>query len=72
MKGVVHIGLEGSQGIAETKKHYGWLIEPERGGEGRLPLVFWADEDIVVSPPDIEFGENFAVFQFIYQLRDEG
>ena len=35
-------------------------------------MVFWSDEDVVISPLDVEFGEEFAVLEFIYQLRDEG
>ena len=69
---MVHIGLEGGQRVAESEEHDGWLKEPKRGGKGHLPSVFWADEDIVVPPSDIEFCEDFAVFQPIYQLRDEG
>ena len=63
---MVHVGLEGGRRIAESEEHNGWLIEPKRGGEGCLPSVFQSDEDVVVSPSDVEFGEDFAVFEFIH------
>ena len=72
MEGMVHVGLEGGQGVAESKKHNGWFIESKRGGEGRLPTVFQLDEDIVIAPSDVELGEDFAVFEFVHQLRYEG
>ena len=69
---MVHIGLEGGRRVAESKEHHGRLIEPKRGREGRLPSVLRSDEDVVISPSDVEFGEDLAVLEFIYQLRDEG
>ena len=35
-------------------------------------MVFRSDEDVVISPSDIEFGEDFAILKFVYQLRYEG
>ena len=72
MEGVVHIGLEGGWGVAESKEHNCGFIERKRGGEGCFLMVFWSDEDIIISPTDIEFGEDFAVLQLIYQFRNEG
>ena len=57
---MVHVCLEGGGGVAKSEEHYCGLIEAEGGGEGRLPAVFWVDEDVVVSPADVEFGEDFA------------
>ena len=63
---MVHIGLEGGWGVAKSEEHDGQFIEPKRGGEGGFPAVFRSDEDVIVSPADIEFGEDFAIFQFIH------
>ena len=65
---MVHVGLEGGQQVAESKEHNGWLIEPKGGGEGCLPAILWSDEDVVISPSDIKFGEDFAVFELVYQF----
>ena len=69
---MVHVGLEGGRRVAESKKPYGWLIESKGGGEGHFPAVFRLNKDVVISPSDVKFGENLAVFEFVYQLRNEG
>ena len=61
-EGMVHVGLESGWGVAESKEHNGWLEDSKRGGESCLPPVFWADENVVVSPVDVEFGKDFTVF----------
>ena len=58
---MVHIGLEGGQGVAESKEHDSWFEKSEQGGEGGFPVVFWPNEDVVVSPSDVEFCKDFAV-----------
>ena len=63
---MVHVGLEGGWGIAKSKEHDSGFEESKRGGEGSLPAVFQVDKDVVVSPSDIKFGENFAVLEFVY------
>ena len=63
---MVHVGLESGWRVAEFKEHNGWLVESERCGEGRLPSVFWSDQDVIISPSDVEFCEEFAIFEFIY------
>ena len=55
---VVHHCLECGQGIAESKKHDGGFVEATRGFECCFPLITIFDADIVVSPSDIELGEN--------------
>ena len=68
---MVHVGLEGGGGVAKAEEHYGGFVEPEGGGESHLPSVFGVDEDIIVPPSDIKLGEDFAVLEFIYDLRYE-
>ena len=60
-KGVVHETLEGSGGIGESKEHHGWFKESLVGNEGGFPLVSVFDPYIVVSPPNIEFGEDLDI-----------
>ena len=63
---MVHIGLEGGWGVAESEEHDSWLVEPEGGGEGGFLAVFQLDEDVIVSPANIEFCEDFAILEFIH------
>ena len=42
------------------------------GDEGCLPLVTIFDSYVVVSPANIELGEDFGISQFIYEIGDEG
>ena len=41
------------------------------GNKSCLPLVTIFDSHVVVSPANIEFGEDFGISQFIYEIRDE-
>ena len=41
------------------------------GNKSCLPLVTIFDSHVVVSPVNIEFGENIGVSQFIYKIREE-
>ena len=34
--------------------------------------VLWMNEDIIVSPVDVELGENFAIFELIYEVGYKG
>ena len=70
-EGVVHEMLEGGGGVGEAEEHYGGFEEPLVGDEGGFPLVSVLDSHIVVSPPDIEFGEDLGVSQFVYEVGDE-
>ena len=69
---VVHERLESGRGVAEPKKHYGGFKETKRGDECHFPLIFLSDADIVITPSNIEFGEQCGVLHVIDQLRDEG
>ena len=69
---VVHERLKSRRSVAEPKKHYGGFKETKRGDERRFPLIFLSDADIVITPSNIEFGEQCGVLHVINQLRDEG
>ena len=42
------------------------------GDKGCLPLMAIFDLHIVVSPTNVEFGEDFGISQFVDKIRDEG
>ena len=71
MKGIIHEVLEGGRGISETKEHYGWFEESLMGDKGSFPLMFILDSDIIISPLDIKFGEDFCPLEFIDKIRNE-
>ena len=64
-KDVVDEGLERQRSIAETEKHDCGFIEAESSNECSLPLIFFADMNVVITPSDIEFGEEGGVFHVI-------
>ena len=64
-KDMVHEGLERRRSIAEAKKHNGGFIETEGSNECGLPLIFFMNMNIVITPSDIEFGEEGGVFHVI-------
>ena len=71
-KNVVHECLKGRRGVAESKKHYSGFKETKRGDERCFPLIFLSDANVVITPSNIEFGEQCGVLHIIDQLRDEG
>ena len=62
---MVHECLECRRSIAETEKHDCGFIEAEGSNEYGLPLIFFANANIVISPSDVEFGEEDGVFHVI-------
>ena len=60
-EGVVHETLEGGRGVGESEEHHRGFEKSFVSDEGRLPLVAILDADIVISPPNIEFGEDLGV-----------
>jgi hypothetical protein len=54
---VIHKTLEGSGTVAHAKKHDSRFKESMACFKGSLPLVFFSDPNVVVSPPDVEFTE---------------
>ena len=64
-KDMVHEGLECWRSIAEAKKHNGGFIETKGSNECGLPLIIFANMNIVITPSDVEFGEEGGVFHVI-------
>ena len=69
---VVHESLECGGGIGHPEEHYERLEESSVCGEGAFPLMSVLDSDVVVSPPDVEFSEEFSSLELINEVRDEG
>ena len=62
---MVHECLECRRSIAETEKHDCGFIEAEGSNECGLPLIFFVNVNIIISPSDIKFGEEGGVFHVI-------
>ena len=69
---VVHAGLEGGGSIAEPKEHESGFKESHGGDESGLPLIFFSDANVVISPMNVEFGEQGGFFHVINELGDQG
>ena len=41
------------------------------GDEGHFPLVSISDVDVVVSPSDVEFGEDPGIFHLVNEILDQ-
>ena len=71
-KDVVHESLEGGGSIAESKEHDGGFEASHGGDESGLPLIFLSDANVIISPTDVEFGEQGGFFHVIDEFRDQG
>ena len=69
---VVHEGLKGGGGITESKEHDSWFKESHGGDESGLPLIFLSDANVVISPMNVEFGEQGGFFHVVDEFRDQG
>ncbi|KAG6868036.1 hypothetical protein C0993_008122 [Termitomyces sp. T159_Od127] len=72
LEDVVHHCLEGGQAIGESKEHDKQFKQPLVGLEGSLPLISFLNVHIVVTPPNIKFGEIPCPLEVINELEDEG
>ena len=68
---VIHEGLERRRSVAKTEEHDGRFKESKRSYKSSLPLIFFANANIVESPPDVEFGEYSGVLHVVNQLWDQ-
>ena len=62
---MVHECLESWWSIAETKEHDSGLKEAEWGDECSLPLVFFSNVNVVITPSDVKLGEQCGIFHII-------
>src|SRR5882757_2797090 len=66
----IHHCLEGGRKVGETEEHDARLEQSFVGDECRFPLVAFFYANIVVSPSNVEFGEQARSLYFINQFRD--
>ena len=69
---MVHERLESRWFVAETKEHDGRFEESKRSDECSLPLVLFANADIVKSPSNVELRKYRGVFHVVDQFWDKG
>ena len=60
-EGIIHESLEDGGGVSESEEHDRRFEQSFVGDEGHLPLVTILDPYIVVSPMNVELGENFGI-----------
>src|SRR5258708_38847595 len=60
---VIHHGLEGGGGVAQSEEHDEWLKECSVHGRGCLPLISFFETDVVEAPVEVQGGEPFCVAQ---------
>ena len=70
-KGVIHELLEGGRGVGKTEEHYSWFEESLMSDESGFPLVSVFDLDIVISPPNVKFGEYLRPLEFINEIGNK-
>ena len=69
---MIHEGLNSWWSVAKTKEHDGGFIEAKGGDERCLPLILFFDANVVVTPTDIELGEQGRLLHVINQLQNKG
>ena len=69
---VVHKGLKGGGSVTESKEHDSGFKESHGGDESGFPLIFLSDANVVISPTNVEFGEQGGFFHVVNELRDQG
>ena len=68
---VIHEGLEGGGSVTESKEHDSGFKESHGGDESGLPLIFFLDANVVISPTNVKFGEQGGFFHVVNELRDQ-
>src|SRR6267154_3621752 len=65
---LVHVGLEGGWGVAETKEHDIGLEQPVSRRKGCFPAIVRMDAYVVITGPDVDLCEILG----IAELCNEG
>ena len=68
---MVHESLEGGGSVAEPKEHDGGFKESHGGDESGLPLILLSDANVVITPTNVEFGEQGGFFHVIDEFGDQ-
>ena len=67
----IHKCLECRRGTTESKKHYRWFEQPQRGNESGLPLIALLNSDVVISPSYVEFGKEGKLAKVVDEVGDK-
>ena len=62
---MIHECLESWWGITEAEKHDCGFIEAKWGDKHSLPLIFFPNANVIITPSHIEFGEKGGIFHVI-------
>ena len=62
---MIHECLEGQWGITEAKKHDCRFIETKGGDKCCLPLIFFSNANVIITPSHIEFGEKGGILHVV-------
>jgi hypothetical protein len=68
---ILNQGLKGGRGIRETKRHHLVLVMPVSYVEGSLVDVILMDVDLIISPPEVDLGEDFCTKEPVSEIIDE-
>ena len=68
---MIHECLECGWCVTKSEEHDGGFEEPHGGDESCFPLVFLPNANVVVSPADVELGEQGRLFHIIDQFWDK-
>jgi hypothetical protein len=71
LQGVIHEMLKCGRSVHEAKEHNSWFKESSRSNKGGFPLITFIYPYIVVSPSDVEFGEDLSAREFINEIGDK-
>src|ERR1700722_18175685 len=65
---LVHHRLECGRRVTKAKEHDKGFETTAICDEGRFPLIALFDPNIVISPANIELGEDLRVLDFVYEF----
>ena len=71
-KDVIHECLEHGGSIAESEEHDNGFEESHGGDESHFPLVLFPDVNVVISPTNVELGEQGGFFHVINEFGNQG
>ena len=69
---VVHECLRCGGSIAKSEEHDSGFEESHGSDEGSFPLILFPNVDVVVSPTNVELGEQGGLLHVINEFWDEG
>ena len=68
---MVHESLKSGGSVAESEEHDCGFEEFHGGDEGGFPLIFLSDVNVVISPTNVELGEQGGFLHIINEFWNE-